>query len=99
MKSAVDKALELIEGGEAGSRVWEVFEPLRLACESRAEKPQAASLDCIAKLIAYGLFVAPTPVAQNATSPLASPASDQTYHARNGSKEGVTGGALVDVAV
>ena len=86
MKSAVDKALELIEGGEAGSRVWEVFEPLRLECESRAEKLQAASLDCIAKLIAHGFFVEdympPTPVAQNATSPPASSAFGQVRDAR-----------------
>ncbi|ETW75621.1 hypothetical protein HETIRDRAFT_108696 [Heterobasidion irregulare TC 32-1] len=44
-------ALEMVCAGMGGNRPREIFEPLRLACETRNEKPVVASLDCISKLI------------------------------------------------
>lgn len=50
------RALELIHSNEAGGQPREIFEPLRLACETRNDKLMVASLDCISKLISYSFF-------------------------------------------
>ncbi|KAI0092054.1 hypothetical protein BDY19DRAFT_983580 [Irpex rosettiformis] len=59
LKDSVQRALELVKSGEGGDRPREIFEPLRLACETRNEKLMIASLDCISKLISYSFFAEP----------------------------------------
>jgi len=49
-------ALEMVRSGQGGDRPREIFEPLRLACETRNEKLMIASLDCISKLISCSFF-------------------------------------------
>ena len=61
LKESVQRALEMVKSGEGGDRPREIFEPLRLACETRNEKLMIASLDCISKLISYSFFVESTP--------------------------------------
>ncbi|KIY73726.1 Sec7-domain-containing protein [Cylindrobasidium torrendii FP15055 ss-10] len=57
LRESTQKALEMIRAGEGGDRQREIFEPLRLACETKNEKLMIASLDCISKLISYSFFV------------------------------------------
>ncbi|KLO19767.1 Sec7-domain-containing protein [Schizopora paradoxa] len=70
LREAVDNALKMIRAGEGGDKPREIFEPLRLACETRSEKLMVASLDCIQKLVSYSFFVEP-----DAREPLTSPRS------------------------
>ncbi|KAF8897505.1 sec7 guanine nucleotide exchange factor [Infundibulicybe gibba] len=56
LRDSTRHALELVRSNEGGSRPREIFEPLRLACETRNEKLMIASLDCISKLISYSFF-------------------------------------------
>uniref|UniRef100_D8PRN3 SEC7 domain-containing protein n=1 Tax=Schizophyllum commune (strain H4-8 / FGSC 9210) TaxID=578458 RepID=D8PRN3_SCHCM len=56
LKESVQKALDLVKSNQGGDRPREIFEPLRLACETRSEKLMIASLDCISKLISYSFF-------------------------------------------
>ena len=56
LRDSVKWALEMVRSGQGGDRPREIFEPLRLACETRNEKLMIASLDCISKLIAYSFF-------------------------------------------
>ncbi|CAL1701031.1 unnamed protein product [Somion occarium] len=51
----------MVRSGQGGDRPREIFEPLRLACETRNEKLMIASLDCISKLISYSFFVESSP--------------------------------------
>ncbi|KAL5527125.1 hypothetical protein ACEPAG_5916 [Sanghuangporus baumii] len=76
LREAVDKALRMIKAEQGGDKPREIFEPLRLACETGNEKLQIASLDCISKLISYSFFLeADGPVdSQQLASPPASPA-------------------------
>lgn len=55
-RDSTTKALELIRSNKGGDKPREIFEPLRLACETRNEKLMIASLDCISKLISYSFF-------------------------------------------
>ncbi len=71
LREAVDNALKMIRAGEGGDKPREIFEPLRLACETRNEKLMVPSLDCIQKLISYSFFVEP----ETHDPPLASPRS------------------------
>lgn len=75
LKEAVDKALNMIKSGQGGDKPREIFEPLRLACETGNEKLQIASLDCISKLISYSFFLEPGVLtdSQELASPPASP--------------------------
>jgi brefeldin A-inhibited guanine nucleotide-exchange protein len=57
IRESVARALELIRTGKGGDSPREIFEPLRLACETRNEKLMVTSLDCISKLISYSFFV------------------------------------------
>jgi brefeldin A-inhibited guanine nucleotide-exchange protein len=59
LRDSVKRALEMVRSGQGGDRPREIFEPLRLACETRNEKLMIASLDCISKLIAYSFFAEP----------------------------------------
>lgn len=56
LRESTQKALDLIRSNQGGDRPREIFEPLRLACETRNEKLMIASLDCISKLISYSFF-------------------------------------------
>ncbi|KAJ3508228.1 hypothetical protein NLJ89_g5873 [Agrocybe chaxingu] len=56
LRDSTQRALELIRSNQGGDRPREIFEPLRLACETRNEKLMIASLDCISKLISYSFF-------------------------------------------
>lgn len=57
LRDSTQRALEMIRANQGGDRPREIFEPLRLACETRSEKLLIASLDCISKLISYSFFV------------------------------------------
>lgn len=59
LHDSAQHALEMVRSGEGGDRPREIFEPLRLACETRSEKLMIASLDCISKLISYSFFAEP----------------------------------------
>lgn len=72
LKDSVQRALDLVRSGEGGERPREIFEPLRLACETKNEKLMIASLDCISKLISYSFFVDDSPH-HGFTSPPPSP--------------------------
>ena len=69
LKDSVQRALELVKSGEGGDRPREIFEPLRLACETRHEKLMIASLDCISKLISYSFFAEPVSSGSSQTLP------------------------------
>ncbi|KAG8996852.1 guanine nucleotide exchange protein for ADP-robosylation factor [Tulasnella sp. JGI-2019a] len=75
LKESATSALEMIRNGQGGDRPREIFEPLRLACETKNEKLQIASLDCISKLISYSFFAENISPAQalSSGSPPASP--------------------------
>ncbi|EJU04717.1 hypothetical protein DACRYDRAFT_20361 [Dacryopinax primogenitus] len=71
--TSTQHALELTRSRQATpTRSREIFEPLRLACETRNERLQIASIDCIAKLISHSFFMETTPQIKT-TSPLQSP--------------------------
>ncbi|KAI0065725.1 hypothetical protein BV25DRAFT_1850119 [Artomyces pyxidatus] len=57
LRDSTHRALEMVRAGMGGDQPREIFEPLRLACETRNEKLMIASLDCISKLISYSFFV------------------------------------------
>ena len=59
LRDAVAQALALVEAGTTADKPREVFEPLRLACETGNEKLMVTSLDCISKLVSYAFFVDP----------------------------------------
>ncbi|CAK5275581.1 unnamed protein product [Mycena citricolor] len=61
LRDSTSRALELVRANQGGDHPQEVFEPLRLACETRNEKLMIASLDCISKLISYSFFAESTP--------------------------------------
>lgn len=69
LRDSVQHALSMIKVGQGGDRPREIFEPLRLACETRNEKLMIASLDCISKLISHSFFVENTPPRQMPTTP------------------------------
>jgi len=74
LRESTQQALELIRNNEGGDRPREIFEPLRLACETRNEKLMIASLDCISKLISYSFFAeAPSASIVQYSSPPPSP--------------------------
>ena len=82
LKTSVEHALEMIKAGQGGDRPREIFEPLRLACETRNEKLMIASLDCISKLISYSFFVE-----QDAIGVPSGPSSPPLSPGRAGSSE------------
>lgn len=96
LKDSVHRALELVRSGEGGERPREIFEPLRLACETKNEKLMIASLDCISKLISYSFFIEDSPH-HGFTSPPPSPGGPNGR--QTGSAQGVYEPSLVDVVV
>ncbi|KAF9534357.1 hypothetical protein CPB83DRAFT_844112 [Crepidotus variabilis] len=73
LRESTQKALDLIKSNQAGDQPREIFEPLRLACETRNEKLIIASLDCISKLISYSFFEDDGTSAYSLPSPPPSP--------------------------
>lgn len=98
LRESVQRALELAKSGQGGDRPREIFEPLRLACETRNEKLMIASLDCISKLISYSFFVENTD-SQPLPSPPPSPAANGRHSISTGSNVNLPAISLVDVVV
>ncbi|KAF8195926.1 sec7 guanine nucleotide exchange factor [Mycena galopus ATCC 62051] len=74
LRDSTQRALEMVRSNQGGDRPREIFEPLRLACETRNEKLMIASLDCISKLISHSFFVESSPsTSHGLPSPPASP--------------------------
>ena len=73
LRESVRRALEMVKSGLGGDQPREIFEPLRLACETRNEKLMIASLDCISKLISYSFFAESSSSSHAPSSPPPSP--------------------------
>ncbi|KAJ7744471.1 Sec7-domain-containing protein [Mycena maculata] len=73
LRDSTQRALEMVRVNQGGDRPREIFEPLRLACETRNEKLMIASLDCISKLISYSFFAEPQSTSHGLPSPPPSP--------------------------
>jgi brefeldin A-inhibited guanine nucleotide-exchange protein len=74
LRDAVANALQLVESGTTADKPREIFEPLRLACETGNEKLMVTSLDCISKLVSYAFFVEDlSPTAANHAHAYSSP--------------------------
>ncbi|KAL6299711.1 hypothetical protein BKA93DRAFT_741894 [Sparassis latifolia] len=99
LRESVQHALEMVKAGRGGDRPREIFEPLRLACETRNEKLLIASLDCISKLISYSFFVEPSRESHTITSPPASPGPVPRNSKSNGSHAQLPEPSLVDLVV
>jgi brefeldin A-inhibited guanine nucleotide-exchange protein len=78
LRDSTTNALELIRSNQGGDKPREIFEPLRLACETRNEKLMVASLDCISKLISYSFFTE-----EDSASAYASPPPSPSPAGRN----------------
>lgn len=98
LRESAQKALEMIRAGQGGDRPREIFEPLRLACETRSEKLMIASLDCISKLISYSFFVEPSS-AQALSSPPPSPSLQGRNSISGASHSSLPQPSLVDLVV
>ncbi|KAF9226522.1 hypothetical protein BS17DRAFT_775771 [Gyrodon lividus] len=97
LRDSAQKALEMIRVGQGGDRPREIFEPLRLACDTRSEKLMIASLDCISKLISYSFF-AEEPSTYSLPSPPPSPAL-QGRRSMTSSQMSIAQPSLVDLVV
>lgn len=98
LRESAHNALEMIRAGQGGDRPREIFEPLRLACETRSEKLMIASLDCISKLISYSFFSEPSS-AQALPSPPPSPAPQGRRSIAGSSQSSLPQPSLVDLVV
>jgi len=78
LRDAVANALQLVESGTAAEKPREIFEPLRLACETGNEKLMVTSLDCISKLVSYAFFVEDGPQTTNPAQAYSSPPGSPT---------------------
>ncbi|KAF8591584.1 Sec7-domain-containing protein [Ramaria rubella] len=85
LRDSTQRALEMVRAGQGGGQPRDIFEPLKLACETRSEKLMIASLDCISKLISHSFFVESAPAYRQYDSPPNSPGAS-----------GNTGGASLD---
>jgi brefeldin A-inhibited guanine nucleotide-exchange protein len=98
IRESTQRALELIRSNQGGDRPREIFEPLRLACETRNEKLMIASLDCISKLISYSFFTEDeAQVLQSMPSPPPSPGPTGRDSATGGSHPSIPLPSLVDL--
>lgn len=97
LRDSAQRALEMVRAGKGGDRPREIFEPLRLACETRNEKLMIASLDCISKLISYSFF-AEESSAPLLPSPPPSPAL-QGRRSMSDSQSNIPQPSLVDLVV
>jgi brefeldin A-inhibited guanine nucleotide-exchange protein len=81
LRESTQLALDMIRAGHGGDKPRALFEPLRLACETRNEKLMIASLDCISKLISYSFFAesdSESSYSSPPPSPGGAPSSSQT---------------------
>ncbi|KAI9001407.1 hypothetical protein BD414DRAFT_431927 [Trametes punicea] len=99
LRDSVQRALEMVRSGQGGDRPREIFEPLRLACETRNEKLMIASLDCISKLISYSFFAETSSSPQAPSSPPPSPGPNPRNSMSNGSHPSLPPPSLVDLVV
>ncbi|KZT13092.1 Sec7-domain-containing protein [Laetiporus sulphureus 93-53] len=99
LRESAHHALEMLKAGMGGDRPREIFEPLRLACETRSEKLMIASLDCISKLISYSFFAESSPDPRILPSPPPSPALTSRNSMSNGSHTHLPSISLVDIVV
>ncbi|RDB22645.1 Protein transport protein sec71 [Hypsizygus marmoreus] len=98
LRDSTQRALEMIRANQVGDRPREIFEPLRLACETRNEKLMIASLDCISKLISYSFFTeADTHPQHSMPSPPPSPRHPDRSSVANGSQASISQPSLVDL--
>jgi brefeldin A-inhibited guanine nucleotide-exchange protein len=98
LRESTQKALEMIRSNQGGDRPREIFEPLRLACETRNEKLMIASLDCISKLISYSFFAeSDANLSHSMHSPPASPHHLGPGPTINGSQSSISQPSLVDL--
>jgi brefeldin A-inhibited guanine nucleotide-exchange protein len=98
LRDSTHKALEMIRSNQAGDHPREVFEPLRLACETRNEKLMIASLDCISKLISYSFFAESDPYPPVVLhSPPPSPRHPNRNPGANTSQSTIAQPSLVDL--
>ncbi|KAG2109806.1 guanine nucleotide exchange factor in Golgi transport N-terminal-domain-containing protein [Suillus clintonianus] len=98
LRESAHNALDMIRVGQGGDRPREIFEPLRLACETRSEKLMIASLDCISKLISYLFFAEPSS-AQALPSPPPSPSMPGRRSIASASHSSLPQPSLVDLVV
>lgn len=80
LKDSCQKARELIQAGNVTEH-RDIFEPLRLACETRNEKLMITSLDCIQKLVSHSFLTDNDTLDEDYTSPPASPTASTTNQA------------------
>ena len=98
IRESTQRALQLIRSNQGGDRPREIFEPLRLACETRNEKLMIASLDCISKLISYSFFSEDeAQVLHSMPSPPPSPGPTRRDSATGGSHPSIPLPSLVDL--
>jgi len=90
LKDSVQRALEMIRAGQGGDKPREIFEPLRLACETRNDKLMIPSLDCISKLISYGFLVEQDDSANGSAAYASPPASPTDGKAARGVQDAST---------
>ncbi|KAF8076350.1 hypothetical protein FPV67DRAFT_1407470 [Lyophyllum atratum] len=96
LRESTQKALEMIRADQGGDRPREIFEPLRLACETKNEKLMIASLDCISKLVSYSFFTEPDTLQNQIPSPPPSPRHPGKNPA-TGSQASIPQPSLVDL--
>ncbi|KAI0774114.1 Sec7-domain-containing protein [Fomes fomentarius] len=97
LRDSAKVALDMVKSGQGGDRPREIFEPLRLACETRSEKLMIASLDCISKLISYSFFADTSSSTHAPPSPPPSPGPNA--RSMSGSHTSLPAPSLVDVVV
>ena len=98
LRESTHHALEMVRSNQGGDRPREIFEPLRLACETRNEKLMIASLDCISKLISYSFFAEPALLStQSFPSPPPSPNPVGRNSTARASQSNITPPSLVDL--
>jgi brefeldin A-inhibited guanine nucleotide-exchange protein len=96
IRESTQRALELIRSNQGGDRPREIFEPLRLACETRNEKLMIASLDCMSKLISYSFFTEhEVQVSHSMVSPPPSPGPSRRDSATGSSHPSISLASLV----
>ena len=98
LRESVHIALEMVRAAMGGDRPREIFEPLRLACETRNEKLMVASLDCISKLIFCSFFVEANPP-EHASLPSPSPGPGARHSTSSTSQSNLPPPSLVDLVV
>ncbi|KAF7313766.1 Guanine nucleotide exchange factor [Mycena chlorophos] len=98
LRDSTQRALDLVRANQGIDHPEEIFEPLRLACETRNEKLMIVSLDCISKLISYSFFVDSTPTSSHGLpSPPPSPNPLHRNAAAEASQTNLHPTSLVDL--